>query len=141
MDAPSAAVWMVEDDANDVAVAMRAFRLHSLEDRVRVMRDGFELMEYLRTQGRSLEPPKVILLDLKMPRLDGRDVLRALRSRPDFRNIPIVIVSSSHLPSDVRECYELGANSYVVKQMNQSSPGSYLVDTVQYWLDRNEVVC
>lgn len=133
-------VLLVEDDANDIAVAMRAFRRHSLEDRVRVLRDGAELVDYLQTHSLRAQAPKVILLDLKMPRLDGRAALRELRSRPETRHIPVVVVSSSGLQSDVRECYELGANSFVVKQLTPSSPGTYLVDTVRYWLDMNEVV-
>jgi len=108
---------MVEDDANDVAVALRAFRRHSLEDRVCVLRDGAELVDYLQTHDLRVRSPKVILLDLKMPRLDGRGALRELRSRPETRNIPVVMVSSSNLQSDVRDCYELGANSFVVKQL------------------------
>jgi len=132
-------VLLVEDDANDVAVAMRAFRRHALEDRVRVLRDGAELVDYLQAPGRRAGAPKVILLDLKMPRLDGRAALRELRSRPDSRHIPVVIVSSSDQDRDVRECYELGANSFVVKQLNPRAPGEYLVDTVRYWLDMNEV--
>jgi CheY-like chemotaxis protein len=130
---------LVEDDANDVAVALRAFRQHSIADRVRVLRDGVELVDYLDTHDLRARPPKVILLDLKMPRLDGRAALRELRRRPETRNIPVVVVSSSDQQSDVRECYALGANSFVVKQMNPWSPGAYLVDTVRYWLDMNEV--
>ncbi len=140
METPRDDVWMVDDDANDIAVAMRAFRLHDLEKRVRVMRDGSELMDHVQSEGLALRTPKVILLDLKMPRLDGRTALRELRSRPATRNIPVVVVSSSHLQSDIRECYELGANSFVVKQMMPATPGMYLVDTVRYWLDRNEVI-
>ena len=131
-------VLMVEDDANDVAVALRAFRRHSLEDRVCVLRDGAELVDYLQTHDLRVRSPKVILLDLKMPRLDGRGALRELRSRPETRNIPVVMVSSSNLQSDVRDCYELGANSFVVKQLSPLSPGTYLVDTVRYWLELNE---
>ncbi|MBS1105430.1 MAG: putative two-component response regulator [Deltaproteobacteria bacterium] len=131
-------VLMVEDDANDVAVALRAFRRHSLEDRVCVLRDGAELVDYLQTHDLRVRSPKVILLDLKMPRLDGRGALRELRSRPETRNIPVVMVSSSNLQSDVRDCYELGANSFVVKQLGPLSPGTYLVDTVRYWLELNE---
>jgi CheY-like chemotaxis protein len=139
MDAGRAEVLLVEDDANDVAVALRAFRLHSLEDRVHVLRDGAELVDYLQSLDLRGRPPKLILLDLKMPRMDGRAALRELRSRPETRHIPIVMVSSSDRPSDVRECYELGANSFVVKQLTPWSPGTYLVDTVRYWLDMNEV--
>ena len=132
-------ILLVEDDANDVAVALRAFRKHSLEDRVRVLRDGAELVDYLDTTDLRTRAPKVILLDLKMPRLDGRAALRELRRRPETRHIPVVVVSSSDQQSDVRDCYELGANSFVVKQLNPWSPGTYLVDTVRYWLDTNEV--
>jgi len=132
-------VLLVEDDANDIAVALRAFRRHSLEDRVRVLRDGAELVDYLQTRNLRGRPPKLILLDLKMPRMDGRAALRELRSRPETRHIPVVMVSSSDQQSDVRECYELGANSFVVKQLTPWSPGRYLVDTVRYWLDMNEV--
>ena len=139
MEGVQADVLLVEDDANDIAVAMRAFRRHSLEDRVRVLRDGAELVDYLQTHNLRLCPPKLILLDLKMPRMDGRAALRELRSRPETRHIPVVVVSSSDRQSDVRECYELGANSFVVKQLTPWSPGTYLVDTVRYWLDMNEV--
>jgi CheY-like chemotaxis protein len=138
MDGPKIEVLLVEDDANDVAVALRAFRQHSIADRVRVLRDGVELVDYLDTHDLRARPPKVILLDLKMPRLDGRAALRELRRRPETRNIPVVVVSSSDQQSDGRECYDLGANSFVVKQMNPWSPGAYLVDTVRYWLDMNE---
>ena len=131
-------ILLVEDDANDIAVAMRAFRQNSLEDRVRVLRDGVELVDYLQNHDLRRRPPKVILLDLKMPRMDGRAALRDLKSRPETRHIPVVMVSSSDQPNDVRECYELGANSFVVKQLTPWMPGTYLVDTVRYWLDMNE---
>ena len=131
-----AEVLLVEDDSNDVAVALRAFERHSLSEQVTVLRDGAELLDYLDTNGKPA--PKLILLDLKMPRLDGRAALRELRSRPKTRFVPIVIVSSSDQQRDVRDCYELGANSFVVKQFNPYAPGEYLVDTVRYWLDMNE---
>jgi len=140
MQGPRAEILLVEDDANDVAIAMRAFRKHSLDERVCVLRDGVELLEYLKTHDLRGRPPKVILLDLKMPRMDGRAVLRELRSRPETRHVPVVIVSSSDHPGDVRECYELGANSFVVKQMTPFMPGTYLVDIVRYWLDINAIV-
>ena len=139
MEGPRAEILLVEDDANDIAVAMRAFRRSSLEDRVRVLRDGVELIDYLQTHNLRNRPPKVILLDLKMPRMDGRAALRELKSRPETRHIPVVVVSSSDLPSDVRECYELGANSFVVKQLTPWMPGAYLLETVRYWLDINEI--
>lgn len=139
MEERAAEVLLVDDDPNDVDVALRAFRKHSLDQRVRVFRDGAELIDYLAGLNLRVRRPKLILLDLKMPRLDGRGALRELRSRPETRHVPVVVVSSSDQQSDVRDCYELGANSFVVKQFNPMSPGAYLVDTVRYWLDRNEV--
>jgi CheY-like chemotaxis protein len=140
MEERAADVLLVDDDANDIAVALRAFRKHALDARVRVFRDGAELLDYLASMNLRVRAPKLILLDLKMPRLDGRGALRELRSRPDTRHIPVVVVSTSDQRSDVRDCYELGANSFVVKQFDTTSPGAYLVETVRYWLDRNEPV-
>ena len=134
----SAEVLLVEDDSNDIAVAMRAFERHSLGEHVKVLRDGAELLEYLDGNGRPA--PRLILLDLKMPRLDGRAALRELRSRDATRHVPVVVISSSDQQRDVRDCYELGANSFVVKQFNPYAPGEYLVDTVRYWLDMNQPV-
>jgi two-component system response regulator len=136
-------VLLVEDDSNDVTIALRAFRRHAMESRVKVLRDGAEVVDYLL--GVDSEPapcpPKVILLDLKMPRMDGRDVLRELRANPRTRHIPVVVVSSSGRESDVRECYDLGANSFVVKEFDPARPGEYLVETVRYWLETNEPAC
>lgn len=140
VDDRRAEVLLVEDDSNDIAVALRALQRHALSERVRVLRDGVELLDYLFEPGGRRRPPKLILLDLKMPRLDGRAALRELRTHAETRHIPVVVVSSSSQQRDVRECYELGANSFVVKQLNPYAPGAYLVDAVRYWLDVNEVV-
>jgi len=133
---------LVDDDSNDVAVAMRAFRLHSMDQRVTILRDGAELLEYLLGGNSGVEielpsVPKVILLDLKMPRLDGKAVLRALRSNPRTRNIPIVVVSWSDQEQDMHDCYALGANSFVVKRFDATRPGQYLIDAARYWLETN----
>lgn len=138
MEDHKADVLLVEDDSNDVAVALRALQRHSLGTRVKVLRDGAELLDYLEQCERT-DPLKLILLDLKMPRLDGRAALRELRTRDTTRHVPVVVVSSSSQQRDVRDCYELGANSFVVKQFDPYAPGEYLVSTVKYWLDMNEV--
>ncbi len=138
MESKRPEILLVEDDPNDIAVALRAFRRHSLEDRVRVLRDGAELVDYMAEAGPNAAPPRLILLDLKMPRLDGRGALRELRDTEAGRRVPIVVVSSSRQQDDVSACYALGANSFVVKQINPRAPGEYLVDVVRYWLDLNE---
>lgn len=138
MNGRGADVFLVDDDANDVAVAMRAFRMQGLDGRVRVFRDGAELLDHVDRIGVGERSPRLILLDLKMPRVDGRAALRALRERSATRFVPVVVVSSSDRHSDVIDCYALGANSFVVKRPDPHAPGAYLVETVRYWLDRNE---
>jgi len=132
-------IVFVEDDGNDLAVALRAFRRGRLEERVKVLRDGEAALEYLRdvTHAPGLPTPKVVFLDLKMPKVDGLSVLRELRSDERTQRIPIVVVSSSDRENDVREAYRLGANSYLVKRFDPARPGEYLVDAARYWLDLN----
>jgi len=135
---------LVEDNANDIMVALRAFRLRGLEHRVKVLRDGAEALDYLTGGGLEDgdEPPplpKVVLLDLRMPRVDGRAVLLHMRADERMRKVPVVIVSSSQAESDIRDCYRLGANSFVVKSVDAKRPGEYLVDVARYWLNLNRV--
>ena len=135
---------LVEDNLNDVVVALRAFRLHGLDHRVKVLRDGAEALDYLSGEGLESEHdtppvPKVILLDLRMPRIDGRAVLRQIRSDARLKDVPIVVVSSSQAETDIRDCYEMGANSFVVKSFDAKRPGEYLVDVARYWLNLNRV--
>ena len=136
-------VLLVDDDANDITVALRAFRRNGLEDRVRVMRDGAEALDYLTGASETgAEPPplpKVVFLDLRMPRIDGRDVLRTMRADDRMREVPIVIVSSSRAERDMHDCYRMGANSFVVKRFDATRPGEYLVDVARYWLNLNRV--
>jgi CheY-like chemotaxis protein len=135
-------VLLVEDNVSDIMVALRAFRLHGLEHRVKVLRDGAEALDYLCGVSPEDAPPslpKVVLLDLRMPRLDGRAVLRRLRADERMREVPIVIVSSSQAESDIRDCYRMGANSFVVKSFDEKRPGEYLVDVAWYWLNLNRV--
>jgi two-component system response regulator len=135
-------VLLVEDDSNDAMVAMRAFQRHGLDQRVKLVRDGAEAHEYLLGEDAALNGerrlvPRVIFLDLKMPKLDGLDLLGMLRASERTREIPVVVVTSSDREVDVKDAYRLGANSFVVKQFDPSSPGEYLVDVAHYWLDFN----
>jgi CheY-like chemotaxis protein len=135
---------LVEDNLSDVVVAMRAFRIKGIEHRVKVLRDGAEALEYLGIGGRgdAADPPpvpKVMLLDLRMPRVDGLAVLRFMRADERTRTVPIVIVSSSESQRDVDECYRLGANSFIVKKIDAKRPGEYLAEIAEYWLNLNRV--
>jgi len=139
-----AAILLVEDDDNDVAVALRAFRRAELGDAVQVVRDGQAALEVLGLDHRGEpdgdaghEGPEVIFLDLKMPRVDGWEVLRRLREADHTRHIPVVAISSSGRDGDIRDCYELGANSFIVKHFEPRKPGAYLVEAARYWLHLN----
>jgi CheY-like chemotaxis protein len=135
-------VLLVEDDPNDAEVARRAFRRSGLEASLVVVRDGQEALDYVYGSGHgdAREPrpvPRVIFLDLKLPGLNGWDVLRCIRSDVRTEEVPVVMVSSSDRESDIRESYRLGANSYLVKQYQRERPGQYLADAARYWIELN----
>jgi CheY-like chemotaxis protein len=139
-------VLFVEDSASEIVVALRAFRLHGLEHRITILRDGAEVLHYLTGNGDAtsdespLAPlPKVVMLDLRMPRLDGLEVLQRVRANERTREVPIVVVTSSQARNDVLDCYRMGANSFVVKRVDLKRPGEYLVDIARYWLELNRV--
>jgi CheY-like chemotaxis protein len=112
-------ILLVEDDPNDIELTLTALADHNLVNEVVIVRDGEEALDYLYRRGlfaqRPVGNPVVILLDLKMPRLDGVQVLRQLKSDDQMRLIPVVILSSSRESRDLEECYRLGVNAYVVK--------------------------
>lgn len=115
-------ILLVEDNAKDVELTLEALDEHNLANHVAVAKDGVDAMEYLRYEGkyklRSSGYPAVILLDIKMPRMDGLEVLRAIRSDNKLKMIPVVMLTSSREEPDLKECYELGVNAYVVKPVN-----------------------
>lgn len=115
-------ILLVEDNPNDVELTIEALSEHNLANRVVVLNDGVEAMDYLHYQGqyqhREKENPAVILLDIKMPRMDGIEVLEAIKSNKELKSIPIVMLTSSREEPDLNRCYELGVNAYVVKPVN-----------------------
>jgi two-component system, response regulator len=115
-----AEILLVEDDPNDVELTLHAFQRHNLANSVHVVRDGQEALDFLFAQGEhahraGMPPPRVVLLDLKLPKLDGLEVLREIRSHAELELVPVVVMTSSREDSDLVESYELGANSYIVK--------------------------
>jgi two-component system, response regulator len=115
-------ILLVEDNPNDVALALHAFKKSNLTNRIQVVRDGAEALEFLfRTgqfEGRSNGTPKVVLLDLKLPKVDGLEVLQRLRANPATKQLPVVILTSSREERDIVESYNLGVNSYIVKPVD-----------------------
>ena len=112
-------ILLAEDSANDIELTVTALEKHKIANRLVVVRDGAEVMDYLLREGgfadRAEGNPAVILLDLKMPRVDGLEVLRRVKSDPKLKSIPIVVLTSSREESDLAEGYRLGVNAYVVK--------------------------
>jgi CheY-like chemotaxis protein len=115
-------ILLAEDNSKDVELTMEALSENNLANQVVVVKDGVEAMEYLRYEGnykqRTHENPAVLLLDIKMPRMDGIEVLKAIRSDDKLKTIPVVILTSSREESDLIKSYELGVNAYVVKPVN-----------------------
>lgn len=112
-------ILLVEDDSKDIELTLSALAEHNLANEVAIARDGVEALDYLYRRGsfsgRPSGNPAVILLDLKMPRMDGVQVLRQLKADEQLRLIPVVILTSSREALDLQACYQLGVNAYVVK--------------------------
>ncbi|HWA88046.1 MAG TPA: response regulator [Opitutus sp.] len=115
-------ILLAEDNPNDVELVLAAFRQANLANEVLVARDGAEALDFLHGQGvyagQAAPAPSVVLLDLKMPRVDGREVLRQIRADPKLRHLPVVMLTSSKEEIDLADCYRLGANAYVVKPVS-----------------------
>ena len=115
-------ILLAEDNPNDVELTIEALDQHNLANRVTVAHDGVEAMQYLRCEGafKDREPgdPAVVLLDIKMPRKDGLEVLREIRSDPALKKVPVVILTSSREEQDLITSYDLGVNAYVVKPVD-----------------------
>ena len=111
-------ILLVEDNPADLDLTIRAFSLSNLTNPINVARDGEEALEFIQRweQGEAL--PVVILLDLKLPKIDGLEVLKTIKTHPEFNTIPIVVLTSSAESSDMKTAYKLGANSYIVKPVD-----------------------
>jgi CheY-like chemotaxis protein len=136
-------ILLIEDNANDVELSLRVFSKNDLCKSVGVVRDGAEALDYIFCMGSHAERragsvPKVILLDLKIPKINGFEILRQLKANPRTMAIPVVVLSSSREDRDIAECYRLGANSYVVKPGDSAQFNDALHQLSRYWLLLNE---
>jgi CheY-like chemotaxis protein len=136
-------ILLVEDSQDDLDMTLRAFRKAKLTNQIHIVRDGAEALEFIFCQGayasRKFDnPPKVILLDLKLPKIDGMEVLKKIKNDPRTKTIPVVILTSSKEQKDVIESYHLGVNSYVVKPVNFENFAAAIQDLGVYWLLHNQ---
>ena len=132
-------ILIVEDTPQDLDLALRALRKANLANHIQVARDGEEALQFLfcegpyagRTMGKG---PKVILLDLKLPKVDGLEILQRIKSDPRTKSIPVVVLTSSKEQNDVVESYNLGVNSYMVKPVNFEQFSEAVQKLGMYWL-------
>ncbi len=134
---------LVEDDANDILLMERAFRRAKLTVPIRIVKDGDSAIDYLMGQARYSDRnehpwPSLILLDLKLPRRSGLEVLEWIRQQPVIRRIPVVVLTSSKENNDVDRAYEIGVNSYLVKPVTFSALESMVEALDKFWLKVNQ---
>ncbi len=134
-------ILLVEDDRDEVDVALRAITRSGISAAIKVAGDGQSALALLGIEPDPAVPiplhPRLVLLDLKLPRVDGWEVLRRLRETPETSTVPVVVVSASDDAEDIRRAYALGANSYLVKHFDPRNPGRYFAEAARYWLELN----
>jgi CheY-like chemotaxis protein len=140
----TATILCAEDDADYRLLTRRAVKASRLENDLRFVEDGEELLDYLYRRGRYAEPgsaprPGLILLDLNLPKKDGREVLEAIKHDPDLRRIPVVILTTSNAQEDVLRTYNLGASSYIRKPVNMTALVDIISTLGHYWFDLVEL--
>ena len=128
---------LVEDNPNDLELTLHVLRKHNLANHIKVARDGAEALEFLFGPA-SDNPPKVVLLDLKLPKVDGLQVLGRIKTDARAKTIPVVVLTSSREDRDLSACYELGVNSYIVKPVDFGQFTAAVQQLGLYWLLLNE---
>ena len=136
-------ILLVEDSLEDLELTQRALRNAKLGNHIQIARDGAEAMDFIFCEGqhagrRIEDSPKLILLDLKLPKVDGLEVLERIKSDPRTKHIPVVVLTSSKEQVDVIKSYQLGVNSYIVKPVNFEGFTAAVQELGMYWLLTNQ---
>jgi len=137
-------ILLVEDNPQDAELTVRALKKRNFANRLFVVENGAEALDFIFCRGKYAQrefvhPPKVVLLDLKLPKVNGLEVLRAIKSAERTRTIPVVMVTSSGEDPDIKSAYELGANSYVVKPVEFDAFSEVMSQVGFYWLLVNQI--
>lgn len=136
-------ILLVEDNPEDLELTLRALRQANLGNQIEIARDGAEALDFIFCEGahagRKIEDtPRLVLLDLKLPKVDGLEVLERIKSDPRTRHIPVVVLTSSKEQSDLVRSYQVGVNSYIVKPVNFDGFTKAVQELGMYWLLLNE---
>jgi CheY-like chemotaxis protein len=143
MDYDDVEILFVEDSIDDAILTIRALTKSGFTNKIHHVKDGAEALDFIYCKGiyasRNIkEYPKLILLDLKMPKVTGMQVLEKIKSDPDLKSIPVVILTSSREDPDIKECYALGANSYIVKPVDSNNFFLAIKEIGLYWMILSE---
>ena len=130
-------ILLADDNPGDVRLTQEAFRRKQIPAKISVARDGEDAMAFLRRQGKYAEAvrPNLILLDLNMPRKDGREALREIKSDPNLKRIPVIVLTTSKADTDISKIYELGANSFISKPVSFDSLVEVMKILGRYWFE------
>lgn len=136
-------ILLVEDNPNDLELTLHALSKHNFANQIHVVRDGEEAMDFLFCRGKFADrafdnPPKMVLLDLKLPKVDGLEILRAVKSDARTKALPVVVMTSSKQQRDLVESYQLGVNSYIQKPINFAEFQEVIRQLGYYWLAINQ---
>ena len=136
-----ASILIADDDADDRYLLETAFIEKGYQEKIEFVDNGVEVLNYLSRikkdggENRKLLYPKFILLDLNMPKKDGREVLKEMKANPDFRTIPVIVFTTTKSENEIKRCYELGANTYIIKPVSFDALLSVVENIRSYWLN------
>jgi len=143
MDQSNFDILLVEDNSDDAGLTIRAFRKNNISNALLHLTDGQEALDFIFCEGvyqnRNIsDVPKLILLDLKMPKIDGTEVLKRIKSDERTQRVPVVVLTSSNENNDITTCYHFGANSYIVKPVEFNDFVKAVANVGNYWLVLNQ---
>ncbi len=138
MESKSVEILLVEDNPYEAELAIRGLKKHNFANNLHHIDDGADALDFIFGRGKyansQADTPKLILLDIKLPRVDGIEILRQIKSHEKTKSIPVVVLTSSKENQDVKACYELGVNSYIVKPVDFDSFAKAVAELGMYWM-------
>lgn len=138
MESKSVEILLVEDNPYEAELAIRGLKKHNFANNLHHIDDGADALDFIFGRGKyansQADTPKLILLDIKLPRVDGIEILRQIKSNEKTKSIPVVVLTSSKENQDVKACYELGVNSYIVKPVDFDSFAKAVAELGMYWM-------